>query len=90
MTSNTRERSGEIVSEMTIPELYSRAHTALVMARSEQHTICDWLRQRRWKLAAEIEEIDALLSGGFRQTESWYETIVVERDIAHERKSVTS
>jgi hypothetical protein len=87
---NTRERSGEIVSDMTIPRLYSRVQIAMTMARSEQTAIRGWLEQRKQRLAAEIEEIDALLAKGFPETDSWYETISVEREIAHEREHATS
>ena len=80
---NTPETTERAVRTMTVRELYSRAQTGMAMANGEVHALAERLRTRAIALRAEADEIDAFLKKATRHTDSWYENIVVERDLAH-------
>ena len=82
MTVNTPERSAEIVKEMTVPKLYSRAQTGLAMAKTEVWALKALLERHKLKLQSEIAEIDQVLVKASEQTDSWYDVIYTEMDIA--------
>jgi hypothetical protein len=78
--SNSLEDVKRIVSEMTVPELYERAQTSLAMAKSEIWALRTYLENRKQLLQLEIVQIDDVLAKASLQTDSWYDTIVAERD----------